>query len=84
MYIASLDSLSYEIHSVGETIDECIHNMVKGFLHYVNHYGCSAKEWIEECNEDFSNYNNDVWTFLHEYYGVHMYDISKGYALGWE
>lgn len=84
MYIASLDSLSYEIHSVGQTKEECQQNMVKGFLHYVKWCGYTVGEWIEDCNTNLSDYNNDVWTFLHEYYGVHMYDVAKGYALGWE
>ena len=84
MYIASLDALSYEIHSIGKTKKECQQNMVKGFLSYVEFSGCTLEEWIEDCNESLNNYNNDVWTFLHEYYGVHMFDITKGYALGWE
>lgn len=84
MYIASLDSLSYEIHSIGKTKEECQHNMVNGFLEYVEFYGCTVEEWIEDCNEHLSHYKNDVWTFLHEYYGVHMFDVTKGYALGWE
>ena len=84
MYIASLDALSYEIHSIGKTKKECEENMVEGFLRYVEFSGCTLEEWVEDCATNLSNYNNDVWTFLHEYYGVHMYDITKGYALGWE
>jgi hypothetical protein len=84
MYIASLDGLSYEIHSVGKTQEECKQNMVKGFLKYVESFGHTVEEWVEGCRESLSDYNNDVWTFLHEYYGVHLYDITKGYALGWE
>lgn len=84
MYIASLDALSYEIHSVGATKEECKQNMVKGFLRYVERYGYTVEEWIEDCSTSLSDYNNDVWTFLHEYYGVHIYNIDKGYALGWE
>lgn len=84
MYIASLDELAYEIHSIGKTEEECKQNMVKGFLEYVKSYRTAVEEWIEGCNQDFNDYNNDVWTFLHEYYGVHMFDITKGYALGWE
>ena len=84
MYIASLDALSYEIHSIGKTKEECQQNMVKGFLRYIESYGNTVEEWVEGCRENLDNYNNDVWTFLHEYYGVHLYDITKGYALGWE
>ena len=84
MYIASLDELGYEIHSVGKTKEECQKNMVAGFLRYVEFSGCTLEEWIESCDTHLSDYNNDIWTFLHEYYGVHMFDITKGYALGWE
>ena len=84
MYIASLDALSYEIHSIGKTKKECQQNMVAGFLRYVEQYGYTVEEWLTSCNTNLLNYNNDVWTFLHEYYGVHMFDITKGYALGWE
>jgi hypothetical protein len=84
MYIASLDELSYSIHSIGQTKKECQQNLVKGFLHYVESYHTTVEQWVEEVGEDFNDYNNDVWTFLYEYYGVHMFDITKGYALGWE
>lgn len=84
MYIASLDALGYEIHSIGKTKEECQQNMVVGFLRYVEFSGCTLEEWIEQCEENLSNYNCSIWTFLHEYYGVHIFDISKGYALGWE
>ena len=84
MYIASLDSLSYEIHAIGKTEEECKLNMVIGFTRYVKSFRNTVDRWIEECGENFNDYNNDVWTFLHEYYGVHLYDITKGYALGWE
>ena len=84
MYIASLDALSYEIHSIGKTKEECQQNMVNGFLEYVEFSGCTLEEWIEQSSVDFNDYDNDVWTFLRDYYGVHMFDITKGYALGWE
>ena len=84
MYIASLDELSYDIYSVGATKDECRYNMVTGFVNYVTNYGCTVDQWVEKCDEDFNNYDNDVWTFLNEYYGVHMFNITKGYAIGWE
>ena len=84
MYIASLDSLSYEIHAIGKTEEECKRNMVIGFNRYVKSFHNTVDRWIEETGVDFKDYNNDVWTFLHEYYGVHLYDITKGYALGWE
>lgn len=84
MYVASLNGLSYEIYSIGKTKEECEQNMVQGFLKYVKTYGHTVEEWIEDCSTNLNDYNNDVWTFLHEYYGVHIFDITKGYALGWE
>lgn len=84
MYIASLDSLGYEIHAIGKTEEECKRNMVIGFNRYVKSFHNTVDRWIEESGENFNDYNNDVWTFLHEYYGVHLYDITKGYVLGWE
>ena len=84
MYVASLDGLSYEIRSIGKTKEDCKRNMVIGFVRYVEHFHNTVEEWIEYTGVDFNDYDNDIWTFLHEYYGVHMFDITKGYALGWE
>jgi histidinol phosphatase-like PHP family hydrolase len=84
MYVASLTSLSYEILAVGKTESECKQNMVKGFENYVKSYHSSVDEWISGLGEDLSDYENDVFTFLQQYYAVHMFDITKGYALGWE
>jgi histidinol phosphatase-like PHP family hydrolase len=58
--------------------------MVKGFENYVKSYHSSVEEWISGIGEDLSDYENDVFTFLQQYYTVHMFDITKGYALGWE
>lgn len=84
MYVASLTSLSYEIIAIGKTEKDCKQNMVKGFENYVKSYHCSVEEWILDCCENISDYDNDVFTFLQQYYAVHMFDITKGYALGWE
>lgn len=84
MYIASLDGLQYEVYAVGKTEAECKKNMIKAFLHYVESYHTTVEQWVEDVREDFGEYNNDIWTFLSDYHGVHMFDITKGYALGWE
>ena len=84
MYIASLLDLKYEIYAVGQTKEECKANLLKGFKQYLKGYHVTFKEWLEEINVDYADYNKDMWTFLAEYYGVHMFDVSKGYALGWE
>ena len=84
MYIASMDSLKYEIYAVGQTEEECKANLLKGFKHYMKSYHITFKEWLAEINENYADYNRDMWTFLSEYYGVRMFNITKGYALGWE
>ena len=84
MYIASLDGFSYEIYAVGKTEEECKANLIKGFKQYLKSYHTTFKEWLADCEVNYSDYNRDMWTFLHEYHGIHMFDITKGYALGWE
>lgn len=84
MYIASICGTEYEVYAIGKTEEECKKNLIKAFLHYVKSYHTTVEEWVENIREDFGEYNNDVWTFLIDYYGVHMFDITKGYALGWE
>ena len=83
MYVATME-LRYELLAVGQTEEECKANMVKAFKHYMKHYHTTLKEWLAELNVDYSDYNRDLWTFLHDYYGVHMFNATKGYALGWE
>ena len=84
MYIAALIDLKYPIYAIGCTHEECADNIVKGFQQYMKSYRITFKEWLEEIGVDYADYNKDMWTFLSEYYGVHMFDITKGYALGWE
>lgn len=77
--------LKYEVYAVGETEEECKENLLKGFQRYLRSYHITFKEWVENSGEDFlDEYNNDMWTFLDEYYGVRTYDVTKGYALSWE
>ena len=84
MYVASLDGLKYEIYAVGQTEEECKANLIKGFKQYMKGYRITFNEWLEELDVDYTDYNEDMWTFLNEYYGAHMFNITKGYALGWE
>ena len=84
MYIASLDSLKYEIYAVGQTERECKSNLIDGFKQYLKSYRTTFKELLAEINENYAEYDNDMWTFLNEYYGARMFNITKGYALGWE
>lgn len=84
MYVASLTELSYDIYVVGETKKECCDNLIVAFQKYVEWYGYSVEEWVADCDEDFASYNYDVLRFLETYYGYKMYDITKGYAFGWE
>lgn len=84
MYIASLDGLSYEVYAIGKTEDECKANLIKGFKQYMKSYNTTLKEWLVNHDVDYSDYDRDMWTFLHEYHGVHMFNITKGYAFGWE
>ena len=83
MYIANL-TLEYEIYAVGQTEKECRANIIAGFKQYLKSYRMTLMEWLDEINEDYADYHNDLWTFLREYYGVHMFNVDKGYALGWE
>ena len=84
MYIASLNSLKYEIYAIGKTEEECKANLVKGFNQYMKSYHITFQEWLAEINVDYADYQENMWAFLNEYYGVHMFNITKGYALGWE
>lgn len=77
--------LKYEIYAIGETEEECRENLLKGFKQYLKSYHITFEEWVKNSGEDFlDDYNNDMWTFLDEYYGVRIYDVTKGYALSWE
>jgi predicted RNase H-like HicB family nuclease len=85
MYIAHITALKYDIYSVGKTKAELIENTLIAFEKYLEGFHTTIGEFVEqECNESLENYNNSVWVFLREYLGVHTYDITKGYALGWE
>ena len=85
MYIAHIMDLKYDVYAIGKTKAELIENTIMAFEKYLEGYHTTIGEFVEqECNESLENYNNSVWIFLREYLGVHTYDITKGYALGWE
>lgn len=77
-------SLKYEVRAIGNTAEECKENLLKGFQSYLKGYGVSLEEFLNNSQINFEDYNNDIWTLLDEYYGVRIYDITKGYALDWE
>lgn len=83
MIIMCLD-LKYEVYAVGTTKEECKANLLRGFEQYLKSYHITFEEWVENSGEDLVDYNNDMWTFLDGYYGIRTYDVTKGYALGWE
>ena len=84
MYLAAITDLSYDVYAVGKTKFECLNNLLIAFQRYIERYGCSVEDWVSSCGEDFTAYNRNVMTFLSTYYGYRLYDITKGYALGWE
>ena len=84
MYIAHIRDLGYEVYAVGKTEAECKDNIIKAFLNYLIHYRVTLDEWLEGINVSMSDYNYDMWRFLNEYYGASMFNITKGYAFGWE
>ena len=85
MYVAHISDLKYDIYAIGKTESELKKNTVKAFEEYLKGFRTSVEEFVEqECNENLANYNNSVWNFLREYLGVHTFNITKGYALGWE
>ena len=84
MYVAAITGLSYNIYAVGTTKNECRSNLLIAFQRYIEQYGSNVEDWVANCGEDFSEYDNNVLKFLKEYYGYHMHDVAKGYAIGWE
>lgn len=85
MYIAHIGGLKYDIYAIGKTESELKINTIEAFKKYLEGFDTTVEEFVEdECNESLANYGNSVWTFLREYIGTNTYDISKGYALGWE
>lgn len=85
MYIGIVRDLSYELYAIGKTKKECKANLLKAFGDYLKGYDyADLDEFLEEHNIDLSEYNHDLLTMLEEYYGLNMFDMSKGYALGWE
>ena len=85
MHIAHIMGLKYDVYAIGKTESELKRNTVKAFEEYLKGFHSTVDEFVEqECNETLANYGNSVWVFLREYLGVHTFDITKGYALGWE
>lgn len=45
-------------------------------------YRITFKEWLTEINVNYADYGKDMYTFLNQYYGVRIVNVSKGYAIG--
>lgn len=85
MYIGIVRDLSYELYAVGKTKEECKSNLVKAFEDYLKGYNyADLDEFLENHGINLEEYGNDVFIMLQEYWGMHIFDVSKGYALGWE
>lgn len=85
MYIGIVRDLSYELYAVGKTKEECKANLCKAFNDYLKGYNyANLDEFLENHGIDLKEYDNDVLTMLEEYWGLATFDVSKGYALGWE
>lgn len=85
MYLGIVRDLSYELYAVGKTEKECKANICKAFEDYLKGYNyADLDEFCEEHDINLEEYNNDVLIMLEEYYGLNTFNITKGYALGWE
>ena len=85
MYIGIVRDLSYELYAVGKTERECKANLGKAFADYLKGYDyADLDEFLEDHNIDLEEYGNDVLIMLEEYYGLNIFNVTKGYALGWE
>ena len=84
MYLGIVRDLSYELYAVGKTEKECKANIGKAFAKYLEGYHLTLDEFLEDRDINLEDYGNDVLIMLEEYFGLHTFDITKGYALGWE
>ena len=84
MYIGIVRDLSYELYAIGKTQKECKTNIIEAFKSYLKGYNLTLDEFLEDHRIDLQEYDNNVLTMLEEYYGLNIFDVSKGYALGWE
>lgn len=85
MYLGIVRDLSYELYAVGKTEKECKTNIRKAFDDYLKGYDyANLDEFLEDHTINLEEYGNDVLTMLEEYYGLNIFDVTKGYALGWE
>lgn len=84
MYIGIVRDLSYELYAVGKTQKECKANLLEAFKSYLKGYNLTLDEFLDDHRIDLNEYDNNVLTMLEEYYGLNIFDVTKGYALGWE
>ena len=85
MYIGIIGDLSYDLYAIGQTKEECKANMGKAFERYLKAYDyANLEEFCEDHRIDLEEYDGSMLTLLEEYYGMNIFDVTKGYALGWE
>ena len=84
MYLGIVRDLSYELYAVGETEKECKARIGKAFKKYLEGYNLTLDEFLEDRDIDLEEYGNDVLVMLEEYFGLNVFNITTGYALGWE
>lgn len=84
MYLGIVRDLSYELYAIGKTKKECKANILKAFDVYLDNYRLTLDEFLEDRGIDLEEYDNEVLTMLEEWFGLNIFDITKGYALGWE
>lgn len=69
--------LNYELLAVGRTEQECMDNLIAEFETWATD---GVEEWVTNvANENFEDYDNDTWTFLHDYYGAYV-QLVKGHS----
>lgn len=82
LFICHCADLKYDIYAVGNTEEEVKERFIEAFNVYLKGCRYTVEEWLEDKNLDLADYDNDLYTCIDEYYGAHIFDISKGYALG--
>lgn len=73
-------NLDYTLVSVGNTEEDAKNNLIKNFTEWTTNSEGSIENWVNNiAGEDFTNYNNDTWTFINEFYGASINKV-EGYT----
>lgn len=82
VYVGKLE-LDYTLVSVGNTEDEAIKNLIDCFTDWANNKEGSVENWVTNiAGVTFSNYDNDIWKFLNEYYGAYIQEVNNYAVFG--